>query len=122
MRRSSMGSRARPSGSSNSARVVPRATRTPAALALTAFPHRRKRLSDGVLVEASILARVLGLRLLTLEATVVLAPADVVANAAARPSGRGPRPPRVVGRGLAEAARTIDQGSEVLAEARRNDA
>jgi hypothetical protein len=59
---------------------------------------------------------------LTLEATVVLAPADVVANAAARPSGRGPLPPRVVGRGLAEAARTIDQGSEVLAEARRNDA
>jgi hypothetical protein len=90
-------------------------------LALAAFPHRRKRLSDGVLVEGSILARVLGLRLLTLEATVVLAPADVV-DAAARPSGRRPLPPRVVGRGLAEAARTIDQGSEFLAEARRNDA
>lgn len=85
-----------------------------------AFPDRRKRLSDGVLVEASVLARVLGVRLLTLEATVVLAPAEIAAHPAARPSGRR-QPPSGVGRGLAEAARTIEQGSEVLAEARRND-
>ena len=45
----------------------------------TARRDRRRRPSDGVVVEASILARLLGIRLLTLDATVVLVPADVTA-------------------------------------------
>ena len=45
----------------------------------TAARDRRRRPSDGVVVEASILARLLGLRLLTLDATVVLVPAEVTA-------------------------------------------
>ena len=65
-------------------------------------------------MEASILARVLGVRLLTLDATVVLAPAEIAAHPAARPSGRRPLAPGAVSRGLAEAALTIEQGSEVL--------
>lgn len=89
---------------------------------LAAIPDRRRRLSDGVLVDASIRARLLGLRLLTIDATVVLAPAEVTAPSSAthdppqRTSGRSSR------HVLAEAVRSIDEGAELLAEARRNGA
>jgi hypothetical protein len=79
----------------------------------------RTRLSGGALVEASILARVLGLRLLTLDATVAIVPADV-----ARPSEPPPRPTSsrspAVGRGLADAVQSINEGAKLLADARRN--
>jgi len=81
------------------------------------IPQRGRRLSDGVLVEASILARVLGVRLLTLDATVVLAPADVGEPAAPPPAGSS----RGHG-GLAEAVRSIDEGARVLARTRRDGA
>jgi hypothetical protein len=97
---------------------------------LTAIPDRRRRPSDGILVEASILARLLGIRLLTLDATVVLVPADVPAPSAAprdspvRTSPPSPGLPRArsgaVGGGLADAVRSINEGAELLAEARRN--
>jgi hypothetical protein len=48
---------------------------TPVAQALS--PSADSRLADGVLVEASVLARLLGLKLLTLEGTVLLSPAQV---------------------------------------------
>jgi hypothetical protein len=95
---------------------------------LDAAPARQRRLSDGVLLEASVFGRVLGVRLLTLRATVVLAPADVTAARAdhGRPSGGDGRPARLAparrragGRELAEAVRRIDEGAELLAEARR---
>jgi len=95
---------------------------------LDAAPARQRRLSDGVLLEASVLGRVLGVRLLSLRATVVLAPADVTAARAdhVRPSGNDGRPARLAparrragGRELAEAVRRIDEGAELLAEARR---
>jgi hypothetical protein len=89
---------------------------------VAAIPDRRRRLSDGVLVDASIRARLLGLRLLTIDAIVVLAPAEVTA-----PSSAAHDPPqRTSGRSsrhvLAEAVRSIDEGAELLAEARRNGA
>ena len=89
---------------------------------LAAVADRRRRLSDGVLVDASIRARLLGLQLLTIDATVVLAPAEVTA-----PSSAAPDPPRrTSGRSsrhaLAEAVRSIDEGAQLLAEARRNGA
>jgi hypothetical protein len=96
---------------------------------LDAAPGRRRRLSDGVLLEASVLGRVLGVRILTLRATVVLAPASVTAAAPAdgapptrvdeRGSRAGPTRRRAGGRELAEAVRRIDEGAELLAEARR---
>ena len=43
------------------ARVTPRRAGATSPLALEAVPDRRRRVSDGVLVEASILARLLGL-------------------------------------------------------------
>jgi hypothetical protein len=78
-----------------------------------------------VLVEGSILARLLGMRLLRLEATVVLTPADVTTStgprrAARRPSGASPpRRSAVPRRGLADAARDIDEGARLLAQARQ---
>jgi hypothetical protein len=88
-------------------------------------------LSNGLVIEASILARLLRIRLLTLEATVVVVPADVTAHwsappdvqghASARPAGTSPPARSEAGgrRGLAEAVRTIDEGAAILAEARR---
>ena len=43
----------------------------------TVVPDSSKRLSDGVLIETSVLARLLGVRLLTLEGTVVVTPAQL---------------------------------------------
>jgi hypothetical protein len=95
-----------------------------------AIPDRRRRLSEGVLVDASIRARLLGIRLLTIDAVVVLAPADVTG-----PSVAGHDPPQradmrssgllrmrsaPTGRGLAEAVQSINEGAELLAEARRD--
>jgi hypothetical protein len=132
MRRSSMGRPGRLGDSKISAPVAPRAVRATAPVVLTAVPDRRRRLSGGVLVEASILARVLGVRLLTLDATVVLVPADVTApssaphdpplRASARPLGVPPTRSGAAGRSLAEAVRSINEGAELLAEARRKRA
>jgi len=97
---------------------------------LRAAPDRQGRLSDGVLLEASVLGRVLGIRLLTIRATVVLAPASVSAAPAdghppapveARRSAATPPPRRrAPRRELAEAVRRMDEGAELLAEARRH--
>jgi hypothetical protein len=83
-----------------------------------------------VLVEASIRARVMGLRLLSLDATVVLVPADLTASpsaavdlpaqAPARPSAVSRTGRRAAGRGLAEAVRSIDEGAEILSRTQRN--
>ena len=72
------------------------------------------------------MARLLGLRLLKLDAVVVLGPADVAppssASQAARPRPSNTPPARSgTGRSrLADAVRSIDEGAEILAEARRN--
>ena len=106
----------------------PDATRA-SQVVLSAAAGRRRRLSDGVLLEASVLGRVLGVRILTVRATVVLAPATVTATAPADrdPPGRvdvrrarsAPKRRRAGGGELAEAVRRIDEGAELLAEARR---
>lgn len=87
-----------------------------APVALTAIPDRRRRPSDGLVVEARIVARLLGLRLLTLEATVVVVPAEVTART---PTGDGTPPERAGAvRSLSEAVRRIDEGAAILAEVR----
>ena len=42
-----------------------------------AVPDGNKDLSGGVLIETSVLARLLGVKLLTLEGTVIVSPADI---------------------------------------------
>jgi hypothetical protein len=90
-----------------------------------AIPDRRRRLSEGVLVEARIRARLLGIRLLTIDATVVLAPADVTGpsvaahdppqRASVRSSGTSRNRSATAGHGLAEAVQSINEGMELLA-------
>ena len=80
-------------------------------------------------MEASVRARVLGIPLLRLEATVALVPAEFAAPSPAahrppaRPSARSPGAPPARSRGnggLAQAVRSINEGAAVLAEVRRN--
>jgi hypothetical protein len=95
-----------------------------------AIPDRRRRLSEGVLVEATIRARLLGIRLLTIEATVALAPADLAApsvgahdlpqRASVRSSGISRNRSAATGHGLAEAVQSINEGMELLAATRRD--
>jgi hypothetical protein len=85
---------------------------TPAPVALSAAVDPRRRLSEGALVQASVRARLLGIPLLRLDATIVLMPAAITAPSSALAAGNG--------RSLAEAVRSINDGAEVLAQVRRN--
>jgi hypothetical protein len=92
-------------------------------------PDRTRRLAGGALVQASVRARVLGLPLLRLDATVVLAPAEISAARSAaleserRRSARSSAVPMTDagGHGLAEAVRSINEGAQLLAEVRGRD-
>lgn len=88
-----------------------RAVARSAPVALTAAVGRGRRLSEGSLVQASIRARLLGIPLLRLDATVVLAPATCTSSSSA---GLGK------GDSLVEAVRDINDGAEILAEIRSN--
>jgi hypothetical protein len=100
-----------------------------APLVVEVAPDRRRRLSDAALVEASIAARLLGMRILTLHATVALVPADVTAatpvvqdraaHAPRRPSGESRGRSGFVGDGLAAAVRNLDEGARLLAQVQR---
>ena len=105
--------------------------RATAPVALAATPDRRRSLADGVLVEASVRARLLGLRILRLDGTVVLAPADVTGfphGARAAPAPPSPRPAKIgattraapTGRRLTEAVQSINEGAELLEQTRRD--
>lgn len=74
-------------------------------LVVTSIPPRR-RLSEGVALRASVVARLLGIRLLTLDATVLVAPAEIAATR------------ETVGGHLTDAARLIDEGAVSLRAAR----
>jgi hypothetical protein len=87
-----------------------RGVETPAPVALTAAVDPRRHLSEGGLVQASVRARLLGIPLLRLDATVALMPAAITAPSSALGAGNG----------LAEAVRSINDGAEVLAQVRRN--
>lgn len=89
-------------------RRATRGTSTPVALTAAVDPSRR--LSEGALVQASVRARLLGIPLLRLDATVVLMPAAITAPSSALAAANG----------LAEAVRSINDGAEVLAQVRGN--
>jgi hypothetical protein len=91
-------------------RRAPRGAGTQAPIALTAAVDPRRHLSEGALVQASVRARLLGIPLLRLDATVVLMPAAISAPSSGLAAGNG----------LAEAVRSINDGAEVLAQLRRS--
>jgi hypothetical protein len=88
-----------------------RAAGASAPVALTASVDRSRRLSEGGLVQASVRARLLGIPLLRLDATLVLMPAAITASPSAFATGNG----------LAEAVRSINDGAEVLEQLRKHD-
>jgi hypothetical protein len=79
--------------------------------ALTTTVGRGGRLSEGALVQASVRARLLGIPLLRIDATVVLAPATITTSASVRRRSEN---------SLAEAVRNINDGAEILAQVRRD--
>ena len=93
-----------------SQRRAAREVGTPVPVALTAAVDPNRRLSEGALVQASVRARLLGMPLLRLDATVVLMPAAITAPSSALAAGKG----------LADAVRNINDGAEVLAQVRQN--
>jgi hypothetical protein len=86
------------------------ASQVTAPVALTAAVDASRRLSEGGLVQASVRARLLGIPLLRLDATIALMPAALTPSSSAVGSGDG----------LAEAVRSINEGAEILAQVRRN--
>lgn len=67
-------------------------------------------MKPGTVVRATILARVLGVKLLTVEARVVLDPEDVLEEPRRRALPRFPDAASLpIGTGLLEASRTLDQ-------------
>ena len=87
-----------------------REIKTSTPVALTAAVDRSRRLSEGALVQASVRARLLGLPLLRIDATLVLMPAAISASSSTV----------AVGDGLAEAVRSINDGAAILAQVRRD--
>ena len=96
----------------------------------SASPTGARRTSDGILIQASILARLLGLRLLTLDATITLVPARVTAPSSVARDRPGITPRRgspaarrrAAGGDLARAVETIGEGERLLTQARRGGA
>jgi hypothetical protein len=86
-----------------------RAVQTRAPAALTAAVDRTTRLSEGGLVQASVRARLFGIPLLRLDATVAVIPGTLRLSSSSVAAGDS----------LADAVRRINDGAEVLAEARR---
>jgi len=62
---------------------------TPGHADYLAVPDAGSRLTDGVVVEANVVARLLGMKLLRLEADIVLAPAELRAASALAEPGYG---------------------------------
>lgn len=73
--------------------------------------------SDQLRIEASIVARLLGIRLLVIDASVIVAPVQANGRAAGHLAD-GMFTPRVIGAGLAGAERFLGEAEASLAAAR----
>jgi hypothetical protein len=84
---------------------------------------RTRRLSEGVAVEASIIARLLRWRVLTLDASILLLPADATpGDGEVTTRRRERRSRRTAARGrISDAIKNIDQADQGLARARQRN-
>ena len=97
----------------SASRSTARATGAPN---LVATPDGRRELSDGLLVEASVVARLLRVRLLEIDVSLAVSPARVSGRA---PAAARPRPQTAaIGAGLAAAERSLSEGAASLAATR----
>ena len=113
MRRSRRWPRGRRSDSRSTAPVTARPTTN-----LIAVPDDGGALSEGLVVEASVVARLFRFRLLEIDASLVVSPAAVRGPSTAVPP-RARR--RTVGAGLVAAERAIDEGAASLAASRAHE-
>jgi hypothetical protein len=121
MQRSSRWRRRRPTGSTTSAHATgqPLATSQPS---LTAVRAGTGRLADGLVIDATIHGRLLGIRLMRIEAGLIVSPARFVTRASAGDGVFAPRNPlderrHPIGADLAAAQRCIRAGRATLAGA-----
>jgi hypothetical protein len=125
MRRSSRWRRGRRSDSRTTANDTEQRHTTPASTHLIAVADGGQRLSDGLLVEASVVARLLRVRLLVINASLIVAPAHVKGRPrpAVRAGGAAPithpARARAIAAGLAAAEQYLSEGSASLARSRR---
>jgi hypothetical protein len=107
--RSSPRRRGRRSDSASTARATERTPETSPSTNLIAVPDDGRPLSEGLLVEASIVARLLRIRLLAIDARLIVAPAHVQRRT------RTPVTPRTrsrrIGTELAAAERMLNEGA-----------
>jgi hypothetical protein len=137
MRRSLTSRRARLSASTSSAPAALPAGSRVFPLGIEVAPDHGRRRSDATLIEASVTARLLGMSILTLDATVALVPAEVkVATPPVQARAEHPRTgspyaragsswgtrgrPAGGGHRLADAVRDLDEGARLLAEVQRD--
>ena len=99
----------RRSDSRSTAHATERTPETSPSTNLIAVPDDGRPLSEGLLVEASIVARLLRIRLLAIDARLIVAPAHVQrrTRTPVTPRTRGRR----IGTGLAAAERMLDEGA-----------
>lgn len=126
MHRSSRWRRKRRSDWMSSAQARGRTLGASPTAAVTAIPDGTRQLSDGLVIDASVVARLLRVRLLTLDVSVIVSPAEMKVPRAghvpsraisiqpARPRGR----PGLIGAGLAGAEQAIKEGAVALAASR----
>jgi hypothetical protein len=109
MYRSSRRPRGRRTDSRSTAHATERTPETSPPTHLIAVPDDGRPLSEGLLVEASIVARLLRIRLLAIDASLIVAPAHVQRRTGT-PVTPGTRSRRI-GTGLAAAERIIDESA-----------
>jgi hypothetical protein len=81
-------------------------------------PDGRRRLADGLVIDAAVVARLLGVRLLRIEAAVGVAPARIDPPSAVPPGLRPVPVARPIGTGLALARGYLEDGAVSLAASR----
>jgi hypothetical protein len=90
----------------------------PASTRLIAVADGGQRLSEGLVVEASVVARLFRMRLLEVDASLVVAPAQVEGQSRTA-HGRSDAGGRAIGAGLAAAEDYLSEGAASLARSRR---
>jgi len=126
MQRSWRWPKGRQGASRSTALATERTPETSPSTSLIAVPDGGRQLSDGLLVEASVVARLLRIRLLAIDARLIVAPAQVEGRrrAAARIAdgmlapATPPTRTRAIGAGLGTAERLLSEGAASLAASR----
>ena len=126
MHRSLRWRRGRRSISTSTAHASERTPRTPRSTHLTVAPDGGRQLSEGLVLEASVVARLLRVRVLVIDANLIVAPAQVKDRTRAATDAAGkalapvtpPTRTRAIGAGLAAAERYLSEAAASLARSR----